>query len=285
MPTRYAKSLRNIVFGPVESPRPLWYAGPDLAAAVITDKARPRILRAWKLRPIGIQATLKPLDFRGEVRIDPRTGDFFRVLIEQRKRTSDNPLDDELRNTGFKVVANSGSYGDFAETNPADIDPDAEPVARPVHVYTNRVFTMSVNRPESPGRFCFFPTASLVTAAARLLLSLGFYEVARLRGEVAYCDTDSLVVVATKDGGLVQCARGEAIAEAHQRNRSWARDHPGDRDEARFKREIAPRLDAFTLKEIGKATGLSLAACSRIRAGVKVPHPRHWDALLALVGA
>jgi hypothetical protein len=33
----------------------------------------------------------------------------------------------------------------------------------------------------------------------------------------------------------------------------------------------------------GKATVLSLAACSRIRAGAKVPHPRHWDALLALV--
>lgn len=42
---------------------------------------------------------------------------------------------------------------------------------------------------------------------------------------------------------------------------------PGQRDEAWFKREIVPKLDAFSLKEIGKATGLSLAACSRIRAG------------------
>ncbi len=204
-----AKSLRNITLGPVESSRPLWYAGPDLAAAIITDKARPRILRAWRLQPIGLQPTLTPLDFRGEVRIDPRTDDFFRVLIEQRKRTTDNPLDDNLRNTGFKVVANSGAYGDFAETNPADIDPDAEPVARPVHVYANNAFTTYVNRPESPGRFCFFPTASLVTAAARLLLSLGFYEVARLQGEVAYADTDSLVVVATKDGGPDRFADGQ----------------------------------------------------------------------------
>jgi hypothetical protein len=78
-------------------------------------------------------------------------------------------------------------------------------------------------------------------------------------------------------------ARGEAIAEGHRRNRSWAREHPGQRDEAWFKREIAPKLDAFTLKEMGEATGLSLAACSRIRAGAKVPHPRHWDALRALV--
>jgi hypothetical protein len=54
---------------------------------------------------------------------------------------------------------------------------------------------------------------------------------------------------------------------------------PGQRDEAWFKREIAPKPDAFTLKEIAAATGLSLAACSRIRAGTRVPHPRHWEAL------
>jgi hypothetical protein len=71
----------------------------------------------------------------------------------------------------------------------------------------------------------------------------------------------------------------------HRRNRSWAREHPDQRDEAWFKREIAPKLDAFSLREIAAATGLSLAACSRIRAGVRVPHAKHWDALLALVKA
>jgi hypothetical protein len=78
-------------------------------------------------------------------------------------------------------------------------------------------------------------------------------------------------------------ARGEAISEGHRRNRSWAREHPGQRDAAWFKREIMPRLDAFSLNEIAGKTGLSLAACSRIRAGAKVPHARHWDALVALV--
>jgi len=48
-------------------------------------------------------------------------------------------------------------------------------------------------------------------------------------------------------------------------------------------REIAPKLDGFSLKEIGKATGLSLVACSRFRAGARTPHPRHWRALLSLV--
>jgi len=81
---------------------------------------------------------------------------------------------------------------------------------------------------------------------------------------------------------IVNRVHREAIAEAHCRNRRWAREHPGQRDESWFRREVAPKLDAFTLKEISKATGLSLAACSRIRAGAKVPHPRHWDSLLDL---
>ncbi|HVN69209.1 MAG TPA: hypothetical protein VMU38_06150 [Candidatus Binatia bacterium] len=80
-------------------------------------------------------------------------------------------------------------------------------------------------------------------------------------------------------------ARGEAISEGHRRNRGWSRERPGQHDEAWFKREIAPKLDAFTLAEIATATGLSLAACSRIRPGAKAPHPRQWDGLLALLKA
>jgi hypothetical protein len=80
----------------------------------------------------------------------------------------------------------------------------------------------------------------------------------------------------------VNRVRGEAVSEGHRRNRSWAREHLSQRDEAWFKREIAPKLDAFTFKVIAAATGLSLAACSRIRAGVRVPHSRHWEALREL---
>jgi CRISPR associated protein Cas1 len=83
----------------------------------------------------------------------------------------------------------------------------------------------------------------------------------------------------------VNRARGEAISEGHRRNRSWAREHPGPRDESWFKREVAPKLDALPLREIAAATGLSLAASSRIRSGARIPHPRYWEALRELVGA
>ena len=78
--------------------------------------------------------------------------------------------------------------------------------------------------------------------------------------------------------------RAVAISEAHRRNREWKREHGSQpRDDAWFQREVLPKLDAFSLNEIGKATGLSLAACSRIRARARIPHPRHWENLLALI--
>jgi CRISPR associated protein Cas1 len=61
--------------------------------------------------------------------------------------------------------------------------------------------------------------------------------------------------------------RGEANAAQHRRNRQWAREHPEQRDRDWFSREVTPKLDAFTLAELARATGLSLAACSRFRAG------------------
>jgi hypothetical protein len=77
--------------------------------------------------------------------------------------------------------------------------------------------------------------------------------------------------------------RGEAISEQHRQNRAWTRSSTDYRDAAWFLREIVPKLDAYSLSQIAKATGLSLAACSRIRAGTRLPHPRHWEGLESLI--
>ncbi len=72
--------------------------------------------------------------------------------------------------------------------------------------------------------------------------------------------------------------------EQNARNRNWSRDGKTEaRDKAWFLREVAPKLDAFPLSAIADATGLSLAACSRIRAGTRIPHPRHWEAFHTIV--
>jgi hypothetical protein len=80
----------------------------------------------------------------------------------------------------------------------------------------------------------------------------------------------------------VNRVRGEAISEVHRRNRSWVQEHLAQRDGAWFKCEIGPKLQAYPLKAIARATGLSLTACSRIRSGTKIPHPRHWATLQKL---
>jgi hypothetical protein len=55
------------------------------------------------------------------------------------------------------------------------------------------------------------------------------------------------------------------------------RDIPQDR--GRYRSQIASHLRAVPLSQITEATGVSLSAASRIRAGALMPHPRHWDAL------
>jgi len=77
--------------------------------------------------------------------------------------------------------------------------------------------------------------------------------------------------------------RGEAISEQHRRNRAWSRESVLDRDAAWFLREVVPKLDAYSLSQIAQDTGLSLAACPRIRAGTRVPHPRHWEVFRQIV--
>ena len=52
----------------------------------------------------------------------------------------------------------------------------------------------------------------------------------------------------------------------------------------RYQQEILPGLADLNLPEIERSTGLSNAACSRLRRGLQMPNPRHWAALATLAG-
>ena len=66
------------------------------------------------------------MKLRGAVHIDPRTDDFFKVMVEQREKLRNAPgLSAEERDRldqSLKVNANSGGYGIFAEMNPQVIN-------------------------------------------------------------------------------------------------------------------------------------------------------------------
>jgi hypothetical protein len=52
-------------------------------------------------------------------------------------------------------------------------------------------------------------------------------------------------------------------------------------DPAVFAREILPAIQSLPLSDLVRATGLTHGYLSKVRRGEKVPHPRHWPALLA----
>ncbi len=66
-------------------------------------------------------------------------------------------------------------------------------------------------------------------------------------------------------------------------NSEWERSQTEEMDPAIFEREIGPKLKTASLLETMRATGLSRTYCGMIRRGVRIPHPRHWEALRDLV--
>jgi hypothetical protein len=65
-------------------------------------------------------------------------------------------------------------------------------------------------------------------------------------------------------------------------NDAWEGSNRPAHDAAWFRQNVLPGLQRFSLVSIQSVTGLSHGACSDIRRGRVVPHPRHWQALQQL---
>ena len=235
LPTRATYSVEskdyqvalNHLYASSDDPKDgLWYALPDLAASVLLTGRVPKIVDAFAIEARGRLPGLRKITLRGTVPIDPSIQDFFRTVIYERKRLAANPaLSDEERkrlDKALKVLANATSYGIFAEMRREEALKDV-----PVTCYgiDPDPFTCKVRNPERPGEYCFPPLASLITAAARLMLALLERCVTDLGGTYAMEDTDSMAIVSTQRGGLIECEGG-----THRKNGkpaikglSWAR--------------------------------------------------------------
>ena len=84
-------------------------------------------------------------------------------------------------------------------------------------------------------------------------------------------------------GGNAARLRGRRNSVKLLANAEWERIHTEEPDPATFERDIRPKLKTVSLLETMRATGLSRTYCGMIRRGVRVPHPRHWEALRELV--
>lgn len=189
--------------------KPRWYTLADCVASALLSGKPPRITKAIRLVAHGTQGELRPGQLRGEIRVDPATEDFFRQVIERRKSLpGDLSEEDRERLGGFlKVLANSTSYGIFAEMNRQELGKGKKQRVT-VHGLDADPFVTEVSRPEEPGAYCFPPFAAFIAGAARLMLALLERSVTDLGGTYAMCDTDSMAIVATERGGLVPCPGG-----------------------------------------------------------------------------
>ena len=188
-------------------PEPIYMAGPDLAAAVIQQPGKiPRIQQAFRIVRSGKQPGMRAVKLRGKVLIDPNDDsvDLFTKIIEERKRNKD---DADLY-YWLKILANS-IYGFFVELIP-------EHFKQPQNVM---VFSGDANFPDSArvterrGKWFAPYLATLITSAGRLLLAMLEVEVTRAGGTYLYCDTDSLAIVASEEGGQLRVpgAEGKCI--------------------------------------------------------------------------
>jgi hypothetical protein len=188
----------------------LWFSLPDVVASVIKTGKVPHIVDAFRIEPHGVLSGLKPIRLRGEIEVDPRNQDLFRVAIEQRKRlphrTDISDSEKKRLDKALKVLANATSYGIYAEMNRQESE-DAVDVF--CHGIDTESFTCRVPHPDVPGEYCFPPMAALITGGARLMLALLEKSVSDFGGTYAMEDTDSMAIVATEHGGLVPCPGGD----------------------------------------------------------------------------
>jgi DNA polymerase type B, organellar and viral len=196
----YNGETQNIGVNRMQAAKPIWFAGPDIIASILLTGKIPRIEKAIRMVAHGKQKGLKSTKLRGMVTIDPKTDDFFRHVIEQRKRNKSN----ESLGHFLKILANAGSYGLFVELTPEKLKKPAK-----IKVFSGQAsFAQLSNVLENQGRWYFPPIASLITAGGRLLLAMLETCVTDAGGSYLFCDTDSLCIVASRESELIPCPGG-----------------------------------------------------------------------------
>ncbi len=95
------------------------------------------------------------------------------------------------------MLANSGCYGIFAQIDREEFGSNRQPVT----IYgLAEPFQQKLSAVEAPGAYSFPPLAACITGAARLMLALLERLVTDAGGHYAFCDTDSMAIVASRDG-------------------------------------------------------------------------------------
>ena len=114
---------------------------------------------------------------------------------------------------GLKVAANSAAFGLLCQMDVRDLESPAS-----LRVFSGEAsyLTPPAKVWEQPADFCSPVIASLVTGGSHLLCAMLERAVRDKGGHIAAMDTDSAMIVSTRDGGLVPCAGGPHRLENYQ---------------------------------------------------------------------
>ncbi len=200
----------NHLYAQSDSPKDaLWFSLPDVVASKLLHGRIPQIVDAFRIEARATLGDLQSTQLRGAVQVDPTKQDFFRVVIEERRRLSRrshlSEIETKRLDKALKVLANAASYGIYAEMIQEESDTKVNVTC---HGLDAGPFECRVAHPDKTGEYCFPPFASLITGAARLMLAVLEHSVRKKGGTYAMEDTDSMAIVTTKRGGLIPCAGG-----------------------------------------------------------------------------
>jgi hypothetical protein len=183
----------------ISSETPIWYTLADCINSQLRTGKPVRIVRALTFEPKAKQPGLRPVDIAGnsEFHVDPRSGDFYKRLIElrgsikQRLKTCDPSERDSLdsQQQALKILASSTSYGIFVELNVEELN---EAAAALRYSDGGMPCTISVDKAEMPGSYFHPLLATLITGAARLMLGIAEQLGNAAKLDWAFCDTDSI---------------------------------------------------------------------------------------------
>jgi hypothetical protein len=209
----YNETSWGIGVNPLASDEPLWYSLADLVASKLLTGRAPHVMRAIRLVARGGTVNVRTVKVRGTLEVDPSLRDPMVAMTEERQRVKNDPHlsaeDRERLSLSIKIIVNAGAYGIYSEFNPRERRCN---VTTPVRVHgRNDAFSDRVAAPEDPGEYCFPPFASCITGAARLFLTVIERLVTDRGGTWAFCDTDSMAIVASEHGGLVACPGGPYV--------------------------------------------------------------------------
>jgi hypothetical protein len=185
----------------LSSDQPLWFPLADCIATKLLTGRAPIVVEAIVFEPGSMQSGLRPVAIAGndEYRVDPRRDDFYKRLVELRQliktrrdvavAAEKDGLDAEQN--ALKIAANATSYGIFVEVNVKDL---SERAPMTVHSSAGETYEIEVAKAEEPGKYFHPLLATLITAAARLMLATSERLIADQGLEWAFCDTDSMAI-------------------------------------------------------------------------------------------